>query len=276
MAEIPQSASTTAGARLDQLVEIMRILRSPDGCPWDREQTLLSLRSFILEEAYELLEAIDRGDIAGVCEELGDLVFETVFLAQVCTENRHFTIADSLEAVANKLIRRHPHVFGNRDKHRHITTSEQVKRRWEEIKAAERTAAGKSPSLLESIPTALPSLLRAYRMGKRAATVGFDWPHFEDVLSKVDEELNELRTALTDEPKDKAEEELGDLLFAIANLARHLHIEPDMALRQANRKFSKRFAALETYFLDRHVLLKDVSTEDMERAWANIKQTGDP
>ena len=275
MAEIPQPASETAGARLDQLVQIMRTLRSPDGCPWDREQTLTSLRPFVLEEAYEVLDAIDRADTTALCDELGDLVFEAVFLAQLCTENGQFTIADSLASVADKLIRRHPHVFGGDVERGSITTSEAVKRRWEEIKADERAAAGRPPGLLGSIPVALPALLRAYRIGKRAATVGFDWRRSEDVMRKVDEEFGELRNAISHEAEERVEEEMGDLLFAVVNLARHLGIEPEGALGRANRKFSRRFAALEKRFQKRRVPLKDVSAEEMDREWARIKRTAD-
>ena len=275
MAEIPQPASATAGARLDQLVEIMRTLRSSDGCPWDREQTLASLRPFLLEEAYEVLDAINLADMEALCDELGDLVFEAIFLAQLCSEKGQFTIADALTSVANKLIRRHPHVFGDSDERGRITTSEQVKRRWEEIKAAECVSAGRPPSLLGSIPRTLPSLLGAYRIGKRAATVGFDWQHTEEVVRKVTEELGELRDAVSDGSEDRTEEELGDLLFAVANLARHLGLEPEAALRRANQKFSRRFSILETNFLDRNVSLKDASPEEMEQEWARIKQTPD-
>ena len=167
---------TPAGRTFDRLVEIMRTLRSPDGCPWDREQTLSSLRPFLLEETYEVLDALDRGDPKALCDELGDLVFEAVFLAQLCAEENHFTITDALEAATTKLIRRHPHVFGNHKTDRAaVKTAEDVKRRWEEIKADEQQAAGRQPSLLGGIPATLPALLRAYRIGRRAATVGFDW-----------------------------------------------------------------------------------------------------
>ena len=275
MAETPQPPSESAGARFDQLVDIMRTLRSPDGCPWDREQTLSSLRPFLLEEAYEVLDAIDRGDTAALRDELGDLVFEAVFLAQLCAENDQFTIADALASVTNKLIRRHPHVFGDGDERGSVTTAEDVKRRWEEIKADERAEAGHPPSLLGSIPVTLPALLRAYRIGKRAATVGFDWRRPEDVMKKVDEEFGELREAVEDGVTAKIEEEMGDVLLAMANLARHVGVEPEAALGRATRKFSQRFAALEQHFQERRVPLRDVPMDDMEREWARIKQTAD-
>ena len=275
MAETPQPPSESAGARFDQLVDIMRTLRSPDGCPWDREQTLASLRPFLLEEAYEVLDAIDRADTAALRDELGDLVFEAVFLAQLCAEDGQFTIADALASVANKLIRRHPHVFGDRDERGSVTTAEDVKRRWEEIKADERAEARHPPSLLGSIPVTLPALLRAYRIGKRAATVGFDWRRPEDVMKKVAEELGELREAIEDGVTARIEEELGDVLLAMANLARHLGVEPEAALGRATRKFSQRFAALEQHFQERRVPLSDVPMDDLEREWTRIKQISD-
>ena len=266
-------SSQSAGARFDQLVEIMRALRAPDGCPWDREQTLSSLRPFVLEEAYEVLDAIDRADAHALCDELGDLVFEAVFLAQLCAEHGQFTIADALAAVADKLVRRHPHVFGDRDTRGSVKTAEDVKRRWEAIKADEQEATGRQPSLLESIPAALPALLRAYRIGKRVATVGFDWERPDQVLKKVDEELIELREAIDDGASAQIEEELGDLLFAVVNLSRHLGIEPEGALAHTSRKFSRRFALLEQRFQERRVPLRDVPADEMEREWVRIKET---
>ena len=271
MPDPPPSAAATAGARLDRLVAIMRTLRSPEGCPWDREQTLASLRPFVIEEAYEVVDAIDREDLPALCDELGDLVFEAVFLAQLCAEDGHFTLADALEAAAAKLIRRHPHVFGG-DAEPRALSSDDVKRRWEQIKAGERGAAGESPGLLGGIPPALPALLRAYRIGRRAATVGFDWDRPAAVLDKVREELAEVEAAVQDGRADAVEEELGDLLFAVANLARHLGVEPEGALGAANGKFSRRFTALEQHFLGAGRPLRDVPAGEMDRAWDRIKQ----
>ena len=271
MPDAPPPDAGTAGARLDRLVAIMRTLRSPEGCPWDREQTLASLRPFVIEEAYEVVDAIDRTDLPGLCDELGDLVLEAVFLAQLCTEDGHFTLADALEAAAAKLVRRHPHVFGD-DADSRALTSADVKRRWEEIKAAERSAAGEAPSLLGGIPPALPALLRAYRIGRRAATVGFDWDRPAAVLHKVREELAEVEAAVERGDAGAIEEELGDLLFAVANLARHLGVEPEGALGGANRKFSRRFTALERHFLAAGRPLRDVPADEMDRAWTRIKQ----
>ena len=269
----PAAASATpdVGAKFERLVDIMRTLRGPGGCPWDREQTLASLRPFVIEEAYEVLDAIDRADAAALCDELGDLVFEAVFLAQLCAEDRRFTIADALDAAAAKLIRRHPHVFGDEPARTATLTAAEVKRRWEAIKAGEQAAAGRAPSLLGSVPAALPALLRAYRIGKRAATVGFDWTRADDVLDKVREELAEVEAAVGTDAPAAIEEELGDLLFAVANLARHLGVEPEGALRAATRKFADRFALLEQGFRDRGRALRDVSPAEMDQAWAAVK-----
>ena len=278
MPRTPESTEAmSAGEQLERLIEIMRVLRSPTGCPWDREQTLESLRPFVLEEAYEVLDAIDASDPELLRDEIGDFVLEAVFLAQLCAEQDQFTMADSLRAVSDKLVRRHPHVFDD-DGAFHPgrrpdgMTATDVKRRWEEIKAGEQVAEGKEPSILGGLPAALPSLLRAYRMGRRAATVGFDWTRQADVLDKVDEELAELKTAVQSGVRDDIEEELGDLLFAVANLGRHLGVEPEGALRRANRKFGDRFRELERRFAKRGVALRETTLDAMEAEWQQIKR----
>src|SRR5262245_7223791 len=232
------SDSARAASEFVRLIEIMATLRGPGGCPWDREQTIDTLKPFVLEETYEVLEAIDRHDHGALGEELGDFVFEAVFLAQLEGEAGHFTIADSLKLVADKLVRRHPHVFKRNDGEAELKSGDQVRVRWEEIKAQERAEheTTKQPAgrktLLSGIAPALPALLRAYHIGTRAASVGFDWARTEDVVDKIEEEVRELRDAATDPAR--AEEEMGDLLFAIANLARKMGIEPETALRKAN------------------------------------------
>jgi MazG family protein len=255
------------------LVEIVRRLRAPDGCPWDREQTLETLRPFVLEEAYEVLEAIDRGDLDGLRGEVGDLIFEGVLLAQLAAERESFTVADSLRSVNEKLVRRHPHVFGR--KHHPAdspTTPEEVLERWEALKAQERKASGDSRGALAGLPRTLPSLLRAWEIGTRVAAVGFDWEHAADVLPKVEEELSELQQAIAgDQGRERLEEELGDLLFSVANLARKLGLEPEAALRTANEKFARRFAELENRFRARGRALADESLESMEEEWKRIK-----
>lgn len=271
MPDAPRPAGS-AGGKFERLLDVMRTLRSPDGCPWDREQTLASLRPFVIEEAYELLDAIDRGEPAALCDELGDLIFEAIFVAQICAEEGRFTIDDALDAAAAKLIRRHPHVFGDGPASAEPMTADEVKRRWEAIKAGEQAAAGRDPSLLGGVPAALPALLRAHRIGKRTATVGFDWTRPDDVLDKVREELSEVEAAVRAHAPDAIEEEIGDLLFAVANLARHLQVEPEGALHRANRKFTARFTAVEQQFRESGRALRDVSPDEMERAWAAIKR----
>lgn len=269
----------THGRQFERLVEIMRVLRSSRGCPWDRKQTLQTLSAFVLEEAYEVVAAIDTGDRVALRGEVGDLIFEGVFLAQICSEEDAFTIADALESVVDKLIRRHPHVFGSSpaaDKTavRHTRselTAEQVLERWEQLKSIERSGAGERSGILAGVPKTLPALLRAYEIGNRVARVGFDWARASDVLQKVDEEVRELRRALETETHARGQEELGDMLFALANLARKLGIEPEAALRRANDKFTRRFEQLEARFHARGITLNDVTLDEMEREWQGIK-----
>ncbi|HEY7289600.1 MAG TPA: nucleoside triphosphate pyrophosphohydrolase [Vicinamibacterales bacterium] len=264
------SESARAGQALARLVNIMATLRGPGGCPWDREQTIDTLKPFVLEEAYEVVDAIDRGDHEALREELGDHVFEAVFLAQLEAESGRFTIADSIDAVADKLVRRHPHVF-ERDA-RALESAGEVRVRWEEIKAQERAASGKSAApktLLSGIAPALPSLLRAFHIGTRAASVGFDWARADDVVGKIREEVDELQE-VTGDPA-RAEEEMGDLLFTIANLARKLGIEPETALRKANEKFTKRFTAMEGRIADSGRRMSELSLDALEEEWQQIK-----
>ncbi|HZR23328.1 MAG TPA: nucleoside triphosphate pyrophosphohydrolase, partial [Vicinamibacterales bacterium] len=208
------SDTVRAAAEFTRLVEIMATLRGPEGCPWDREQTIDTLKPFVLEETYEVLEAIDHHDHAALCEELGDFVFEAVFLAQLEAEANHFTIADSLKSIADKLVRRHPHVFKRDEGEAALENAGQVRVKWEEIKSQERGA--KPKTLLSGIAPALPALLRAYHIGVRAASVGFDWSKTRDVVDKIQEEVDELREVVESPGRDqeRAEEEMGDLLFS--------------------------------------------------------------
>ena len=304
----PVSPAADAGEKFARLVETMRTLRSPGGCAWDREQTVASLRPFVLEEAYEVVEAMDRDDRAALCEELGDLLLEAVFVAQICAEEGDFTIADAAEAVTAKLVRRHPHVFGDRAVGDEAAGNEaagdgaaagispaadagggatagpgggaggralspaEVKRQWERIKREERAGApGGRTTLLDGIPEALPSLLRASRIGARAANVGFDWERAEQVVDKADEEIAELRDAITGGDPGRIEEELGDLLFTVANAARKLRVDPESALRTANAKFTRRFRAVERRLEDRGRTLHDASPDELEREWKAVK-----
>jgi MazG family protein len=258
----------------DRLVEIMATLRGPDGCPWDREQTIDTLKPFVLEETYEVLEAIDRHDHAALREELGDFLFEAIFLAQLESEDGHFTIADSLRIVAEKLVRRHPHVFARDRGEPALESAGQVRTRWEEIKAQERGGESKPATLLSGIAPALPALLRAYHIGTRAASVGFDWPAAGGVVAKIQEEVDELRDVVSAEgdiDRARAEEEMGDLLFSIANLSRKLGIEPETALRKANEKFTRRFSAMERSAATGNRGLGQMSLDELEVEWNSAK-----
>ena len=258
----------TPGEAFQRLVDIMARLRGPGGCPWDHEQTIQSLRGFVLEETYEVLDAIDNDDHATLRGEIGDLLFEGVFLAQIESEAGHFTVADSIGDVADKLIRRHPHVFAAAEG---VDTPGKVVEQWEQIKAREQSDAGRKRALLTGIPKSMPALLRAHEIGTRVAAVGFDWAKTEDVVGKIEEEVTELREAIAHEGHERAEEEMGDLLFSIANLARKLGIEPESALRKANEKFTKRFAAVEEAFERQGTSVHEATLGEMEGVWGQVK-----
>ena len=265
--------SSDAAARFQQLVEIMRTLRSPHGCAWDRQQTLKTLRPFVLQETYELLDALDRDDFAALEHELGDFLFEAVFLAQICEEEGRFSIADSIKSIADKLVRRHPHIFDPQGKA--SLTPKEVKQQWEEIKAQERTDAGEpGKTVLSGVPRSMPSLLRAYELSTRAAQVGFDWPTTDDVIEKVEEEIREWREAVsaTGARSREAEEEFGDLLFSLVNVARKLGIEPEAALRVANDKFQRRFDDLERQVIADGHKFRDLNLDQLEARWQVAKQ----
>lgn len=273
------------GRRFDRLVEIMRILRSHNGCPWDREQTRDSLRPFLLQETYEVLDAIDRGDHNALREEIGDLMFEAVFLAQLCAEDNLFTILDALDSILDKLIRRHPHVFGDSGSQTNAGSTDpissgRVARNWEQIKAKERANNNQGRTLLEGVPSTLPSLLRAYEIGNRVASVGFDLNSSEDLANNLKKEVPRLKDLL-----DKAghvaqvedpEDTIGDHLLTIVNLARKAGVEPEAALRRVNNKLTSRFAELEKRFLNKGSSIHDASPEDMKQVWNEIKNGQSP
>jgi tetrapyrrole methylase family protein/MazG family protein len=275
---------TTPGDRFNELVSIMAQLRSPEGCPWDREQTLTSLRPYLLEETYEALEALDSGDTAALCEELGDLLLEVVFLSRIAEESGSFSVADAIDAIVTKLVRRHPHVFGSDAK---LSTPHEVRGKWEEMKASERSTTSTPKTILGGVPRTLPSLLRAYEYGARAAAVGFDWARPFDVVAKIDEEIRELRDAVeerrtkdeekrTDDASIKpgdVEEELGDLLFAIANLSRKHGVEPEAALRRANDKFLARFSEVERRITAAGQRIQEKTLDELEATWQAVKQS---
>jgi MazG family protein len=270
---------SSPGEQFDRLVDVMRTLRSPEGCPWDREQTLQSLTPFVLEEAHEVVDAIERSDMEALKEEVGDHIFEGVFLSQVASDEGLFTVTDALRTVVEKLVRRHPHVFQEDGRVHDAASKERAPsadaalQRWNSLKAQERSDTGHRHSTLGGIPKGLPSLLRAYKIGKRAAAAGFDWTHTRDVVAKIEEEAAELRETTKARPQntERAEEEMGDLLFTIANLSRKLGIEPEAALRKANEKFTKRFERLEEYFRGAGKNLEDATLEEMEAEWQRIK-----
>jgi nucleoside triphosphate diphosphatase len=256
----------TTGERFERLVAIMALLRAPGGCPWDREQNFDTIKPYLLEETYEVLEAIDQRDWTGLADELGDLMLQAVFFAQMASEENKFRIDDSLDAIAEKLIRRHPHVFASGD----AKTADDVKKRWDEIKADEKKSKGEPKrGLLESVPRKLPALVEAQQISSKAAGVGFDWENPEQVLDKLNEELDELARARTGGSQEEQEGEIGDLLFVIVNLARFLKVDPEQALRKTNAKFRKRFAHVE-----QHAELPGATIEEMEALWQEAKRNG--
>ncbi len=265
---------SSAGDEFTRLVGIMAQLRAPDGCPWDREQTLDTLTKYVLEETYEVLDAIERHDHAALREELGDFVLEAVFVAQLEHEAGHFSIEDCLRAVSDKLVRRHPHIFQRESGEPALDTAAQVRARWEEIKIAERGGSAKPKTLLSGIPSALPSLLRTHQIASRAALAGFDWERTADVVAKIREEIDEVEEVV--QARDsietgRLEEEMGDLLFAIANLSRKLGVEPEAALRKANDKFTRRFTSMEIRVADSGRKMPEMSLDELEAEWQSVK-----
>jgi MazG family protein len=258
-----------AGAAFAKLVEIMARLRGPDGCPWDREQSLKTLARFVLEEAAEVVDAIDREDADGLREEVGDLIFEGVFLSQVSQDDGGFDVTAALETVSAKLIRRHPHVFATDD----TLTPDEVLAQWDVIKAQEKAERGATPaSVLDGIPVAQPALSRARAICSRVAKVGFDWPTPAAVLEKLDEETREVHDAIASGDRDAIEDEIGDMLFVIANLARKLDVDAESALRRANLKFSRRFGQVETRLAQEGRPVGEASLDEMEAAWQATKR----
>ncbi len=252
----------------DDLVEIMRKLRSPEGCPWDREQTHESLVPYLIEETYEVVDAITKRDYENLREELGDLLLQVVFHSQIASEKGKFTIDDVVDGICKKLIFRHPHVFGDRDD---IKTSEDVLKKWEEFKKKE---GKKRESLLDGIPESLPALDYALKLQKRAAKVGFDWKDFGGIKEKLLEEIEEVEESYRKGNREKIEEEVGDLLFMVVNLARALNVNPEIALRKANQKFVRRFSYIEKKAREKGKSLEEMSLEEMEELWQEAKGLG--
>lgn len=253
---------------LNDLRELVRRLRAPDGCPWDRVQTVRNIGQYLLEECYEALEAMEEPDPGALQEELGDVLFQIVFVASIAEERQQFTLEDVLRGVHDKMVRRHPHVFGSRKEPLNVDS---VRRNWLRIKQKDR---GSRESVLEGIPLALPALQRAYRMGKRAGQVGFDWPDRSSVFRKVQEEMDELGRAVERAEPNAVREELGDLFFALAQLARHLGENPEQALQESNRKFLRRFRALEQRARREGRPMGTLSQEEWDQWWDEIKRKG--
>jgi tetrapyrrole methylase family protein/MazG family protein len=274
-----ESARLTAGEWFEKLAAVQARLRAPDGCPWDREQTHASLRTYMIEEAYEVLEALETGDDTKFREEMGDLLLQIVFHSQIAKEQGRFTVSDVIREVHDKMVRRHPHVFGEK----RAKDAAELLKNWEQIKKEERRAAGmkgadgsqhaaKDGSLLDGVSRALPATLEGFQLTRRAARIGFDWRSVEGVFDKMSEEAAELRQALSAKDRKRAEEEMGDLLFASVNLARFLEIDPEIALKKANAKFSTRFRQMEEWAAKSGKALADVSREQMEELWETAKR----
>ena len=259
----------------DELVAVMARLRAPGGCPWDHEQTYASLAQYLLEEAYETFDAIqeanETGDTANLREELGDLLLQVIFHSTIGAERGDFTVDDVAAGVTQKLILRHPHVFGDAK----FARAEDVLDNWDQLKADERKASGKvekiKDSILDEVPVHFPGLLEAVKLSKKAAKTGFDWEETDQVFEKLNEETDELRIAIKNGDKENVTEEIGDLLFVLVNLARHLDVEPETALKKTNRKFRQRFKFIEDELKQKGVTLDAASLDEMDKLWNKAK-----
>lgn len=259
----------------DELVNVMARLRAPGGCPWDREQTYASLAQYLLEECYETFDAIQEADETGetvnLREELGDVLLQVVFHSAIAAERGDFTIDEVVKGVSDKLVLRHPHVFGDKN----LETADDVLNNWDELKKAERAASGKvektRDSILDEISVHFPALLEGLKISKKAAKVGFDWENAEQIFDKLNEETEELKKAIAENDKENISEEIGDLLFVIVNLARKLDVEPETALKRTNRKFRKRFGFIETELKKQNKSLKDANLKEMDALWNDSK-----
>jgi tetrapyrrole methylase family protein/MazG family protein len=271
--EAPTITETT-GQWFEKLAAVMARLRATGGCPWDREQTHASLRTYLIEEAYEVLEALDARDDEKFPDELGDLLLQVLFHSQIASEESRFTIVDVIRQIHDKMIRRHPHVFGEI----HAKDSAEVLRNWEIIKAEERrkkgTAATEKPpeSILDGVPRSLPALLQGYQLTRKAARVGFDWHNIDGIFDKLVEETNELREALKEKRADEIEGELGDILFVAVNLARFLKLDPEIAMHKANNKFTNRFHEMEGIARERRTTFAKIPRPEMESLWEAAKR----
>lgn len=260
-----------AGEKFAKLARIMARLRAPGGCPWDRKQNFDTIKSYLLEETYEVMDAIDQRDWPGLAGELGDLLLQPVFFAEMAREENLFTISDSLEAINKKLVRRHPHVFGDAS----ADTAEDVKQRWEEIKKQEKTERGAATdgSILDDVPRSLPALVEAEKISQKAADAGFEWPNIGGVLEKLQEEVEELAGARRSGDQEHIQDEIGDLLFTLVNLARFLKVDPEQALRKTNARFRRRFAHVEERIAASGNAFSETPLERMEEFWQEAKRS---
>lgn len=265
--ERPEYSVRDSGDSFQKLVEIMRALRAPGGCNWDRAQTTQSLLPYLIEETYEAVESAEAGDYRKLKEELGDILLHIIFQAEIAEEKAQFDIRDVVESITQKMIERHPHVFGDRKD----LSPDQVRENWEALKLNNRKEEEKHETVLSGVPKTMPSLLKAYRVQEKAAQFGFDWEKIDDVLDKIDEELNEFRVALAQNRREDIHEELGDLLFSLVNFARHIQAEPETCLNATIRKFSHRFELMEKALQKRGLTLKEATLAQMEEEWQRAK-----
>jgi MazG family protein len=257
--------------QFSELVQIMKRLRGPGGCPWDRKQSFDSIKAYLLEETYEVMDAIDRRDWAGLSDELGDLLLQPVFFAQMASEAGYFSIADCLAAINAKLIRRHPHIFADAV----AETAEDVKQKWDEIKAQERLEKGvdnRNHSVLDGVLRSFPALVEASQLSRKAAGEGFEWPEIDGVIDKLQEEASELAEARQSLNQEEVEHEIGDMFFTLVNLARFLRVDPEQALRKTNQRFRNRFAYVERKLSERGVKTSEAMLEEMEELWQEAKR----
>ena len=262
-------SAPTAGEKFQQLVDLMARLRAPGGCPWDREQNFDTIKPFLLEETYEVMNAIDARNWPELADELGDLMLQAVFFSQMAAEENLFRIDDALDAINQKLVRRHPHIFGDET----ALTEGDVRKRWSEIKAEEKRRKGNSDeTLLGSVPRTLPALVEAQQIASRAAQTGFDWENASQVIDKLHEELREFEEARLEGDHEKLEDELGDMLFVLVNLARFVKVDPEQALRRTNAKFRRRFGYVEHKLAERGKTTRESSIDEMEALWQEAKK----
>ncbi len=259
---------TKAGESIERLLDVMRKLRAPDGCPWDREQTNESLKSDLIEEAYEVIDAIESGDVSDLEEELGDLLLQVVFHSQICSEDGRFEFHNVADGISDKLVRRHPHVFGEVE----VSGSGEVLQNWDAIKKAEKRKGDKPASIVSGIPKHLPALQKAHQVQKRAARAGFDWDHIDDVFAKLHEEIEEVKEAINRNHEDDIRAELGDLLFSVVNVSRYLGHNPEELLNHNVKKFVRRFQHVEDRVHESGKEFKEFTLDQLDAFWDDAKR----